>query len=408
MTTVAAIEFSLGVPFYDRNEINQQREDAYAATVEGADFLASLRGVTGECVHDDPTILTRNGTLIQGPAPSESCQRTSTMQLRLLFISKDRKSNILTPENLIKIKEIEDKIVNHIEWTRYCNLIDTALAPLMTRDTAILEPLLAEAAGKDPAFTPCVRILSFTNLLDPLYFNESDGIGYHLLMADQFPQEFDFSQENLDHVIDFWSTYTPRSYDLSGFEVAVATVGEQVTVPNYMNQLTSGDFGFGSTESIGVLSVFNLGLPINEYDSATEAAVDQYEEIGLWLWKEFDSFLQSASFDNVQVYWSDDQNGMLIAEEGALAIASLALFPLSVIGVMIYLIIMQDSFFIGLAGIMQILLCFFPTLLLYRYVFGEDYLGVCKSFSSEVLTQSAAEQKFLTRWSELAYLLLFQ
>eukprot|EP00977_Amphora_coffeiformis_P009253 scaffold2102_cov161-Amphora_coffeaeformis.AAC.37 len=380
VATVASIEFSLGVPFYDRSEINQQREDAYAATVEGADFLASFGGVTGECVHEDPTILTRNGTLIQGPAPSGSCQRTSTMNLRLLFITKDRKSNILTPENLIKIKEIEDKIINHIEWTRYCNLVDTALAPLTTRDASELQPLLAEAAGKDPTFTPCARIMSFNSLLDPLYFNESDGIGYHLLTSDQFPQEFDFSQENLDNVMDFWSTYTPRSYDLSGFEFAVATVGEQVTVPNYVNQLTSGDYGFGSTESIGVMSVLHLGLPTNGYESSTEAATDQYEEIGLWLWEEFDSFLNDASFGNVQVYWSDNQGGMLLAEEGALAIASFVLFPLSVFGVMVYLIIMQDSIFIGLAGIMQILLCFIPTLLLYRYVFGEDYVGVCNFY----------------------------
>jgi hypothetical protein len=37
---------------------------------------------------------------------------------------------------------------------------------------------------------------------------------------------------------------------------------------------------------------------------------------------------------------------------------------------------MQDSMFIGLMGIMQIMLAFVPTLLVYRYVVGEDYLGI--------------------------------
>lgn len=385
MAAVASIEFSLGVPFYDRDEINQRREDAYAATVEGADFLGSLGSITGQCVHDDPTVLTRNGTLVQGPAPTGSCQRSSTMAFRLLFISKDRETNILTPENLMKIKEIEDRIINHVEWPRYCYLIDSSVDPLTTRDEDTIEAILEDAAGKEPEFTPCERIRSFTNLLDPLYFDEATGIGYHLMPGDQFPQEFDYSQENLDEVVDFWSTYTPRSYNLSGIDFALTTVGAQVIVPNYMWQLTSGDYDFGSTEAIGITSVLNLGLPINDYASATEAASDQYEDIGTWLWEEFDSFLKNADFDGVDVYWSDNENGMLDAESGDLAMKSFALFPLSVIGVMIYLIIMQDSCFIGLAGIMQIMLSFIPTIILYRYVFQVEYLGVCELLAAFLL-----------------------
>lgn len=89
------------------------------------------------------------------------------------------------------------------------------------------------------------------------------------------------------------------------------------------------------------------------------------------MWEEFDSFLKDASFAGVDVYWNDGEDGMSGAEEGDLAIRSFALFPFSIIFVLVYLIYMQDSFFVGLAGIGQILLTFVPSLLLYRYVVGE-------------------------------------
>ena len=388
---VASIEFSLDVPFYDRTEINQQREDAYAATVERADFLAKVasQGVDGLCVHEDPTILTRNGTLVRGPAPSASCQRSTTMKLRLLFISKDRKSNILTPENFQKIKEIEDRILSHPEFPRYCNLIDSALPPTDSRDIDVLGPLLIQAAEEEPAYTPCGRMSSFVNLLDPFFFDldNETGVGYHLMAADQFKQEFDYSPDNLEKVIGYWSSFTPRSYDMSDYPFAVSTVGNRVTVPNYMIQSTSGEFTLGSTKAIGVTSSIDLGVPIDGYESASEKVSDQYDDIGMWLWEEFDSFLKDAGFDNVDVYWQDSEQAMAQAEAGYLATKSFALFPLSVIGVLLYLIIMQDSFFVGLAGIMQILLCFVPTLILYRYSFvvSEDYLGVLNIVSFYII-----------------------
>lgn len=64
------------------------------------------------------------------------------------------------------------------------------------------------------------------------------------------------------------------------------------------------------------------------------------------------------------------------AEAGLLAMQSISFFHFCLILVLLYLIYMQDSMFIGLMGIMQILLAFVPTLLVYRYVVGEDYLGI--------------------------------
>ena len=79
-------EFSIGVPFYDRSELNEKREDAYLAMQRDADYVAPLNtdDTAQDWIHAAPTILTRNGTLLQGPPPSANCQRASTHQLRIL------------------------------------------------------------------------------------------------------------------------------------------------------------------------------------------------------------------------------------------------------------------------------------------------------------------------------------
>ena len=106
---VGTLEFELGVPFYDRSEVNQAREDSFKATQRDADWVARVGSgsATGsDCVHVSPIILTRNGTLVAGDEPTQNCQRSSSHSLNVLFISKDRTSNILTADNLQKIREV--------------------------------------------------------------------------------------------------------------------------------------------------------------------------------------------------------------------------------------------------------------------------------------------------------------
>lgn len=126
--TIGSIIFDIGVPFYDRSEINQEREDAYLATQRDADYIATIFSNvdgTSPCIHEAPTILTRNGTLVQGPAPSDNCQLASIQHLKILYVASDRESNILTPENLEQIRKIELEFLSHIDLTKYCHLIDS-------------------------------------------------------------------------------------------------------------------------------------------------------------------------------------------------------------------------------------------------------------------------------------------
>mmetsp|Transcript_30522 Transcript_30522/g.71389 ORF Transcript_30522/g.71389 Transcript_30522/m.71389 type:complete len:720 (+) Transcript_30522:111-2270(+) len=378
---VGSIEFTIGVPFYDRGEINQEREDAYSATERDADYVSTIaEGSFGECVHEDPTILTRNGTLVQAPAPTEGCQRASSQFLRLIYISKDRSSNILKPENLEQIKKIEEEILNHIHLTRYCYLLDSSYDAFETRDPDEWERILIETNGQAAVTAACERIESSVNHMDNLYFDTSgneSGLGYYLLPNDQVPQEYAFSQSWLDHVVSYWSQFgQQRAYDLSEFPAAVQTVGSEVVVRNLFWGVTSSEFATGSTSAIGLTSTFALGLPINGYESSSQDSTDQYADVGTWLWEEFDSFLKDAGFEGVDVYFNDNEAEMSGAEEGYLALQSFSLFPVSIVLVLTYVIVMQSSFFIGCTGLMQVLLSFIPTLILYRYVFGQEYLGV--------------------------------
>lgn len=67
--------------------------------------------------------------------------------------------------------------------------------------------------------------------------------------------------------------------------------------------------------AIGLTSTYSLGVPIHSYESSAMDKEDQWAETGEFLWNEFDSFLKSAAFDGVEVYWSDSESGMVWAEE---------------------------------------------------------------------------------------------
>lgn len=56
------------------------------------------------------------------------------------------------------------------------------------------------AAGSttEANFRSCSRMTSVLNFMDDLYFDETTGLGYHLLQEDLLPQEFDLDQGSID------------------------------------------------------------------------------------------------------------------------------------------------------------------------------------------------------------------
>ncbi|CAB9512861.1 dispatched homolog 3 [Seminavis robusta] len=381
---VGTLEFELGVPFYDRAEINQEREDSYKATNRDADWVAAIgsgSGANGDCVHESPTVLTRNGTLLQGPAPSRNCQRAGTHTLNVLFVSKDRKRNILTADNLKQIQNIEDHILASQDLTKYCHLIDSNYTVFPSRDLEEWEDTILDSAGAtEMNHAACRRISSPLNFMDPLYYDyvNETGLGYHLVPSDVVPQDYNLEQDNIFSVVSYWAGFPElKTFNLSGYPTAVSqTGGTSLTLPNMFHKVVSSEFTTGSTEAVGLISSYPLGLPIHGYASSSESRDEQFEETGQWLWDEFDTYLKGASFGDVDVYFSDSEGQMAMAEGGYLAMVSFSFFPASIFFVLVYLTYMQDSIFIGLVGIMQILLSFLPGVLLYRYLFQETYLGI--------------------------------
>jgi len=188
------------------------------------------------------------------------------------------------------------------------------------------------------------------------------------------PQEYDYA--TLPEVLEYWKDYNIESYNLTNYEYLAATVGKSITVQNPFWEVTSTEYTLGSEESIGLTSTYSLGLPMNGYESMTKDKEDQWSDMGEWLWEEYDSFLKSADFGDVEVYWADSEDGMQWAEESQLALESMKFFPLSLLMVLCYLIYMQDSFFIATMGILQILLTFIPSIICFSYVFQQEYFGV--------------------------------
>jgi hypothetical protein len=178
---------------------------------------------TGEaCVNAHPTVMTRNGTVLEGTTPSSNCQRASIQSLRVLYISKDRKSNILTSENLEQIKKIEDRILDTLELTKYCYLISSNFTAFASRDRQkVTDAVEAAVNASEFNHAACARINSVLNFMDELYFEADTGLGYHLLTPDLIPQEYDLSQEHVNSVANFWGNYTTTTYDLTNFPVAV-------------------------------------------------------------------------------------------------------------------------------------------------------------------------------------------
>eukprot|EP00039_Didymoeca_costata_P004170 m.71768 g.71768 ORF g.71768 m.71768 type:complete len:1159 (+) comp12276_c0_seq1:222-3698(+) len=376
------IYFSLDIPFYERDQLNQKRQDAILSAKRDADVLPLINSPDGSiCVHDDPTILSRNGTLLAGEMPTPGCQRTTNMYFRVLYVSKDRKSNVLTSENLQEIKKIEDRLLNHIETTRYCYLQDTGILNIDNRTGGFDEVRQkvedAVANNSNTTRPACKRISSALNYFDDLYYDYAtqSGLGTYLISPDIVKMEYNLTKENVEAVTDYWAAYKTSTFDLSDFPVAVATIGKEITVPNLFYYVTSSSFT-ATSPAIGLISVFDLGTPINEYFSATQEADEQHTATGEWLYQEFDSFLKDSSFEGVDVYWNDDVGAMANAEAGRLALQSFALIIGSITFVLFYFMFMNDSIFLACMGMMQIFLCFIPGILLYRYVFQQEYIGV--------------------------------
>ena len=102
------VEFSIDVPFYNQAELNRQQQDAIDAMRADADVLSvlTLSSNALDCVNSG-TSIARNGTSLGGPAPSPTCQTSSTQVFRVVYISSDRSSNILTAANLEEIRKVK-------------------------------------------------------------------------------------------------------------------------------------------------------------------------------------------------------------------------------------------------------------------------------------------------------------
>mmetsp|Transcript_28927 Transcript_28927/g.55390 ORF Transcript_28927/g.55390 Transcript_28927/m.55390 type:complete len:1169 (-) Transcript_28927:363-3869(-) len=398
------------VPFWNRSDRAAKLEDAMIKGMdERTSLLVTTRGDTanaGECVHTQPTQLTYDGRLEQGPAPSPHCNVFTPVKMTVLWMAKDRKSNILTPANAEIMHKVTTMFREEPEWPQYCNLIDMSIRALTPQE----RPANTDAAMRSDLsdvlelsqLGACRRAESLANFLDPLYFNTTDGAGYHLVYTDTIPQEFNFDDPKvLDNNRAYFASSFVGTYNLSKY--LDYSIMEYISNTNGLIQMwnifaarSAKDFAVnGDGNSYGFQSVFYLGMPIDGYADDKDSPSDQYTKIGQWLYDKFDAKLSALDTGDMDIYWGDTEFKMLEAEIAVILMQSFAYLVLAVMFVWVYLVYMLDSVFLAATGMLQILLCLFPSLFLYRVICQQSYFGTLNLISVFIVVGVGVDDIFV-------------
>eukprot|EP00854_Cymbomonas_tetramitiformis_P013203 gene13203-15597_t len=383
------LEYSPDTPFYDRSINEQKWEDAFTQGTLYADSLAhagSEYNDDSKCENDSPTVLSYDGQLETEPKPSSKCNRYEQLQFTVLYLAKDASDNVLNKETLEAIQEVEQKLREVEETSRYCQLVEVEVAidesqrsdldAARANDSVSVGDQLLPGYKKN--YTACRRPQSVSYSYDSAYWDYStdSGLGYYFLDADSIYQTTNYDEANLEMVAAYWQNYTAREYNLSGTGdlTSIQSSDSGLYVDNLFSPLTANGFSQTGTTH-GLRSVFSFGLPIDGYKDDRDGRNDQLDKIGEFLFAKYAPELEKLSIAGVELYWSDDQDVMSAQETLRQIMLTMIWLAMAIIYVYGYLMWSLDSLFLASAGLMQILFAMFPSLLLYRFICQQTYFG---------------------------------
>ena len=357
-------------------------------------------------------------------------------ELEILYKAQNGKS-ILDSNILNKIREFEEEIVAVNDYTDYCALNydyvdDDGEAGICDRHVSVVNffaqdwwtpvnytvnmQALKDAGTVNQSANPSPTIPSEENFLlaiESMLF-AYDDVDY--VFAD--PQNPSFSSiANLDsnshvfqEIVAYWQSYCAPTVECIGdgnvaeTPFAYSLNGSNFSSPNYFWQVIDSNFGLQDDGSVttharAARSVFTFGIPLKKKDgSLYETEGDDYdkqeEKVGKFLFDSYQDKLEDA-FGGVEVYWSHLDNGMgdqyvtyWLSVDGKLALGSF-LF------VLIYLSVMNKSFFLGLFGMLMVLANFIPAILLYRFIGGYTYFGTLNILAIFIILGIGADDIFV-------------
>ncbi|KAK3242148.1 Patched domain-containing protein [Cymbomonas tetramitiformis] len=384
-----AVVLSTDTPFYNRGDLTQSQEDAFTqASIFASSIHAASDSSSYGCVHSDETSLAYDGTLAKGSYPSDACQRSQQLEMNILYLRKDVTDNIFTADILAKIQEMEMYMRNEEDYAKHCQLVDTNIyVSEEERETFDSIPDEDRAAHIEAwavntthgNYTACRTPTSGMYLFDKMYFDlyMDSGYGYYMADADTvYMKPTTDSDEWRDHVTQYWANYTSKSYDLSKYHLhQYSDIDDEIYVTNLLSPVATNGFEGGSGRAYGLLSTFYWALPLDGYEDQSDDRSDQLAKLGAYLYHAFHSELGGMNIAGVEVYWGDTAKQMMLIEIGVVMNEAFTWLAIAILFVYLYLILMLDSVFLASMGMGQILLAFFPSLLLYKFVLQQNYFG---------------------------------
>lgn len=381
------LHIDLAANLKDKSEYYQAVNDAAGEMLFTADEQASLFDPPEgkeerKCLNNKARgTFKPYGALVDGEYPTEYCQTTPLLGFKIMYVAKDGKSNIFTTKQLKQMQELEERITNLDKYTRYCLLHHgnyvpypaASRSPGTTFESAYTE-IVSKAVANPANRSVCTFQKQGFKLNDPLFFDRSAGVGTHMLSQD-FVETV--QGDNAEEVLQYWaspnrqSSFTIREpYSL----LAVYTQSSQVNVPNYMGLVGDKDFKVGNPVVAAMASELSFGFPLDGKDE-DDHEESQREEVVSWLFNDIAGIVSSAKIDGVDVLYMDDRNLMKEEEFNSLNQKSIMFIIGSVLFVMLFLVVMLDSIFLGVSGMLSIVLCHLPAFIVYAYIFQQEYIG---------------------------------
>lgn len=274
------------------------------------------------------------------------------------LVYKAKNGNMLTKENLEGVRELEDYIVNHADYAKFCMRPEGRPTCIPAKSVFMAcHPRVSASASSGQA-----------SCLSP----KSQPVG----LVD--------CSDNQGCARSQW-TLNETFIDLKLRGYAQAEFKADMPETRFLN-LVDASFGGGSRVATATRSSFKFGFPVcldpaddrKCFRAVDDRPKEQQALIESFFAELFTNKLFSYNSDNPDKDFSIGFSGGNLFELSFMATlqTDAQVLVLAFLAVFLYVMLMTGSFFLAAISMIQIFACFFSGFHLYRFLFGNPYLGI--------------------------------
>jgi len=286
-------------------------------------------------------------------------------EYKLELVFEADAGNMMTPKNLKKVKELEDYVMAHKDYTKFC----------------LREQGSEKCKAHSSALLACIPDMCG-------YYQNREGLG----------QQAGCGTKNAAGMTPAvaGNCDAQKSYHAGVYQCAKAggcTRAEQTTSQDFIDKkldqystsifqvdfpetlflaAVDASFGAGSKSAAAIRSVFDFGFPLEGYNSTSDRAEEQVDKV--------EAFMKDAYFDKLEG-WAKDQDDdsvylgyvggdLMNLSRSALMSGDMAKIGLAFLVVGVYMVFMSRSYFQTAMALLQIFACFTSGFILYRILYG--------------------------------------